>query len=138
MDKLDQMNRKNSMHGNLIKWWSVNLVKEEISSDNNTANENSDLNSEDFTTSERIPDFSELETEGEDLAKKILNENRRDNAFEKASLLAKDETESFQDDDALAKEAMANEIYERLMREAAADEAAKQAEIEAAKLAASN
>lgn len=124
-DRLDEMNRKNSIHKNLIKWWDVNLLPAET-------------NDEEISSEVEMDDLSLDELE---LVTGILNKNDNQNAFEKAreyidesNLMFSDESSVMQNESVL----LANEIYERLMREEAEDAAIKQAEIEQAKLLANS
>lgn len=120
MDKLDVINRKTAMHSHLVKWWDVNMLPADAD-----LKKNSGLSEE-----ERIPDLDELEGNDLSAVERILRENSNQNAFNKAYTVVENEERNAR----LAAEQEANEIYERLMREAEEDEAKKQAEIEAAKL----
>lgn len=142
-DRLDEMNRKSSIHKNLIKWWDINMISPDMEADDDTTNEFDEINNEldyetDVYTSNGIVkdiddsvDFNELDDNSKDLALKILVENDKSNAYDKAYFSM--EVDSFE-----SPEIDPNEIYERLMREAAEDEAKKQKEIEDAKLLANN
>lgn len=127
MDRLDKIITQNSMKGNLVKWWSVNYVP--ATSDNNFCNS---YNNDDTS----IASFDVLNDTDKVLAEKILDENSNQYVFDKVSSMVDVDNvglEEPKNDNLVLDEA--NAIYERLMREAAEDEAKKQAEIEAAKKA---
>jgi len=94
MDKVDLINRKKNIEGNLIKWWNVNMVDEML-----------------VTSDIDIPGLPSGEYD--------------DMQFEEDN---QDELD-MQNEDLM----LANEIYERLLKEAAEDEDKKNAEIEEAK-----
>ena len=144
MDRLTSYNKKNSTKGNLIKWWEFKMVDPEPEN----------LASEDMKTEEVLPGITRTVINGvsltslemskeeymdvyenqfssseQELFDSIVSENRMDNAFDKASSVV----DEMQEDNQALQEA--NEIYERLMREAMEDDMKKQQEIEAAKLA---
>lgn len=110
-DKLDRIRRDEHMHSNLIKWWNVKIEEpegKEIFSED----EANSISGEDVRT-------SGLSDEERAWAKEIVQGGKYDDAYEEAMVEVKNRE--------------ANEIYERLMREAREDEEKKQAEIEAAK-----
>lgn len=144
MDRLTSYNKKNSTKGNLIKWWEFKMVDPEPEN----------LASDDMKTEEVLPGITRTVINGvsltslemskeeymdvyenqfssseQELFDSIVSENRTDNAFDKASSVV----DEMQEDNQALQEA--NEIYERLMREAMEDDMKKQQEIEAAKLA---
>lgn len=132
MDKLDVMNRKSAIHSNLIKWWDVNFIQTD-------SEENIDLGPDNIkdTVNDNYPndEMLYLDDLNDDISKGIaeraLKQNDHSDAFSKAYFALEMEDYNKNQD-------TANEIYERLMREAAEDEAKKQREIEEAKLAANS
>ena len=118
MDRIDFLYKKNQIKGNLVKWWNVNMVEPEAdNNDVNAAKEEPDIN-----LSPRESDEINLSNEEQSRINMILRQNSNVDAFDKAM-------DSYNQ----SKIDEANEIYERLMREAAEDEAKKQDEIEKAK-----
>ena len=138
MDRLDVINRKKNMHGNMIKWWNVNMVSNDIS--NETFNMDEVSASGDVSSSNIVDIIDTSDSNGMDLCEKILAENSRANVFEKLSQSYSEidssvndnniTTNSEEDADDLANRA--NEIYQRLLAEAMEDENIKQKEIEKA------
>lgn len=142
-DRVDERNKNKKMRGNLIKWWNVNLISdmdnmEEVTETVRVAKK---VNVQDETQKKpeledrlKIPGKASdmfqsqgLEEDERELLKLIMEENDKTGAYESAM----EEINQSQMNEA-------NAIYERLLREQAEDEAKKQAEIEAAKLAAKN
>ena len=119
LDKLDRINYYSKMHCHLVKWWNVNMVAPD---------------SEEEAAVAEGDDAYDPDAEAEKLVMEALSDNAGStDAGSSDSSSATNDPFAAMDDippDAL-------EIYNRLMAEAAADEAAKQAEIEAAKAAAS-
>lgn len=124
MDKLDKINYENNMKKHLVKWWDVNYSP---FASNNTSTDT-------LSPEEEITPIEVLGDNEQMLAMRILKENSNQKAFEKASTFVENEERNR----SMEAEQEANAIYERLMREAAEDEAKKQAEIEAAKMMAIN
>ena len=112
-DKLDRIRRDEHMHSNLIKWWNVKM--EEPEGQEIFSGDEADT---DANEAEGIA-VSQLSEEERAWARKIVQDGKYDDAYESAM--------------AEVKTREANEIYERLMREAMEDEEKKQAEIEAVK-----
>ena len=112
LDKLDRINYYSKMHCHLVKWWNVNMVSPDSEEETSAA------------------DGDDYDPDAE--AEKLIMEALGDDAGEMAAEASADPFGSRED---ISPDAL--EIYNRLMAEAAADEAAKQAEIEAAKAAAS-
>lgn len=144
MDKLDVINRKNSIHSNLIKWWDINMLPSEndenfddlnsedletgIDEFGNSTNLDTDSNGDAFLYEEDyINEYNNLDNNSKDLVENILVQNDKSDVFEKTNAHLEEQNKAEAD-------AAAMEIYERLMREAAEDEAKKQNEIEMAKL----
>lgn len=139
-DKVDERNKDKKLRSNLIKWWNVNLISgldnmEEITETVRIAKveKNDDGLQQELTADSLKPNETEtfynqgLEEDERELLKLIMDKNERPDAYEDAM----EEINQSQ-----LKEA--NEIYQRLLKEQAEDEAKKQDEIEAAKLAARN
>lgn len=126
MDKLDRINFYQAMHSNLVKWWCINMVDPE---DMIEGTEEALLTDMEDGDAALVPG---REYDADAMAEELL-----------ADALGKDSDNMYMDenedpfagmDPEAASAAM--EIFNRLQAEAAADEAAKQAEIEAARLAA--
>lgn len=124
LDKLDKIHYYNTLHGNLVKWWSVNMVGME---------EGPEADSENAYD----PDAAAEELLADALG--YGNVQKAQSGFENAPAVPTAE-EAFGEGSGMDPEAAAAamEIFQRLQAEAAADEAAKQAEIEAAIRAAAN
>ena len=138
MDKLDRINFYQAMHSNLVKWWTFNMVDPE-----DLIEESDEEDSEALFDSERDYDADAM---AEELLADALGADA-DTAFPMADGGygfgdgVPDAESAFSEEAGMDPEAAAAamEIFNRLQAEAAADEAAKQAEIEAAKaMAASN
>ena len=112
LDKLDQINYHQKLRGNFVKWWAVNLTEPEKIGDDEEI---------------YAPDAAAEELLTEALG---ITDSGDENGAEAGG---SPEPEYDPDDPNMA---AAMEIFARLEAEAAADEAAKQAEIEAAKIAA--
>lgn len=129
-DKLDEMNRKTQIHSNIIKWWDVNMLP---SIEEKDESDSSDNNSEIVEGKDNYPYTGMLylddidDDASREIASMVLEKNNNQDAFNKAYFSM--ELEEYDN-----KKDEANEIYERLMREAAEDEAKKQKEIEEAKI----
>ena len=109
--------------GNIIKWWDVNMqAARTIGSEEDGYIGSSNPDGEEVN-------IDELSNKEKNLALSILDRNSNKHAFDNA----KNILETQERDEQYEKERESLEIYERLMREAAEDEAKKQAEIEAAK-----
>ena len=114
LDKLDQINYHQKLRNNFVKWWSVNL-----------------------TEPEPIGDDEEI-YDADAAAEELLNEALEGMDPEDLNAAESESGEAAEPEIDLSDPttAAAMEIFARLEAEAAADEAAKQAEIEAAKIAA--
>lgn len=128
MDKLDRINFYQNMHSNLVKWWTFNMVDpDELLEENDQ---------------ELLPELEDYDADAmaEELLADALGEDA-DIAFPGAGYGFGNDHEGAADAENLFENsdldpeaaAAAMEIFNRLQAEAAADEAAKQAEIEAAK-----
>ncbi len=125
MDKLDQINYHSKMRSNFIKWWDVKL--------------------EDKKEEENPEEAYDPDAAAEELLNEALGS---ESSMSEESVSGNGDTpqadlgytpspdQPMPSTDDLTAEAM--EIYARLQAEAAADEAAKQAEIDAAKAMANN
>lgn len=135
-DKVDQRNRERLLKGNLIKWWNVNVVNEQEDNDDysNVINEDIAYEASEISNSTTtMPKGLILQTRPEGLEedeRELLNLIMDRNDHSDVYNSAMDEMNQSTLDEA-------NAIYERLMREAAEDEAKKEREIAEAKLAAS-
>ncbi len=132
LDKLDRINFYQNMHSHLVKWWTFQMVE----------NETEESEEEDY----------DADAAAEQLLADALGSNESENesyfrdsdprgygyGLDGSDLSIPDPEKAFSEDNGMDPEAaaMAMEIFNRLQAEAAADEAAKQAEIEAAKAAA--
>ena len=105
MDKLDRINEKKFIRKNLVKWWDVNMTESILIGADNA-------DEEDFAAEDMFEEEVAAAENAEAAEPEIDTSNISQETLDTA-----------------------NEIYARLMAEAAADEAAKQAEIEAAKMA---
>lgn len=130
-DKVDERNRERYLRGNLIKWWNVkveseddDVVEEDKLDDLLSGNDNNNSGGI-FNGLINQPAPQGLDEDERMLLGLIMDKSDRSDVFNSAM-----------DEMNAEKEREANEIYERLMKEAAEDEAKKQNEIEAAKLAA--
>lgn len=141
-DRVDERNKNKKMRDNLIKWWNVNLISDTENMEDVTetvrvakkvdTGEKSEykLEADDeycFSNETESYGGQGLEEDERELLKLIMEENDKTGVYEDAM----EEINQSQLNEA-------NAIYERLLREQAEDEAKKQAEIEAAKLAAKN
>ncbi len=122
MDKLDKINFYAAMHSNLVKWWSFTMVEaKELKEDGDDP--------DDLFDQER--DGYDADAMAEELLADALG----------GDIDLPDPRRAFSEEAGMDQEAAAAamEIFNRLQAEAAADEAKKLAEIEAAKeIAASN
>lgn len=130
MDKLDRINFYQAMHSNLVKWWTFNMVDP----DELLEGEEQEL----------LPELEDYDADAmaEELLADALGEDA-DTAFPGGNMgyaFGSGSEETAEAEDAFANSdldpeaaAAAMEIFNRLQAEAAADEAAKLAEIEAAK-----
>ena len=115
LDKLDRINFYQSMHSNLVKWWSFTMTDPD---------ECIEKEEEELLTDSAAYD--------EDYDPDAMAEELLADALGEGSYAAEDPfAEMAQMDPEAAAAAM--EVFNRLQAEAAADEAAKQAEIEAAR-----
>ncbi|MCR5011383.1 MAG: hypothetical protein K6A72_03510 [Lachnospiraceae bacterium] len=119
LDKLDRINYYSKMHCHLVKWWNVNMVTPD---------------SEEETTEGDGDDNYDPDAEAEKLIMEALGEDLGNTDVSRQADASSVAADPFSSQGDIPPDAL--EIYNRLMAEAAADEAAKQAEIEAAKVAA--
>ena len=139
LDKLDKINYYSKMHTNLVKWWDVNITDPTKIPVDGEAFED-DKDSSDMESSDAAyaaADDYDADAVADKLLADALSEDFDASAGEGSvtdgGASGAEEMISTGDPEV---DATAMEIYNRLKREAAADEAAKQAEIEAAKKAA--
>ena len=139
LDKLDKINYYSKMHTHLVKWWDVNITDPTKIPVDGEAFED-DKDSSDMESSDAAyaaADDYDADAVADKLLADALSEDFDASAVEGSvtdgESSGAEEMISTGDPEV---DATAMEIYNRLMREAAADEAAKQAEIEAAKKAA--
>ena len=131
MEKLDRINFYENMHSHLVKWWNVNMIDPEEAKEEEEAEEES--YDADAAAEELLADAL-----GGDAAEGFLgNSDSRGYGYglDGSDLTVPEPEDVFNEDNGMDPEAIAAamEIFNRLQAEAAADEAAKQAEIEAAK-----
>lgn len=130
MDRLDEINLLNYYKRNIVKWWDIKTIDPEdmfVIGDPDAdyydklclVDNNNDIDNDNEYSEDALPDLNVLDEDSQQVAMNVLSRND-DTAFEDALMKQKEEE--------------ANAIFERLMAEAAFDEAKKQAEIEAAKL----
>ncbi len=126
LDKLDKIHYYNTLHGNLVKWWSVNM----IGMDEPQASEQGAAYDPDAAAEELLADAL-----GYGSANQGMEYGYRTDGNNQP---VPDAKEAFGENSGMDPEAAqaAMEIFNRLQAEAAADEAAKQAEIEATRRAA--
>ena len=128
LDKLDKIHYYNTLHSNLLKWWSVNMV----GMDNPAEEANATAYDPDAAAEELLADALGYGTDPN------YTRNTGKNGSNEQDLRIPTAEEAFGENSGLDPEAAkaAMEIFNRLQAEAAADEAAKKAEIEAAMRAA--
>lgn len=123
-DKIDILNRNNTIHSNFIKWWNVKVEYPE----------------DDFTPQEEAMnlatmDLSDIPDERDRaVVANALSLNDNSNVF--AELMASGVAREFIDEEKKSADDIleeANAIFERLQREAAEDDAKRRSEIEEAK-----
>lgn len=137
IDKLDKINRSQTMHSHLVKWWDVNYVP----GTEETLEYEEESSVED--TMEAIYEDAEAEEAGEpiNLATAVIDDpelkekldsvlSQHDNTY--AYDTAMEVVDSEEEERKRKLEEEANEIYMRLVREAQEDEAKKQAQIQEA------
>lgn len=132
MDKLDRINFYQAMHSNLVKWWTFNMVDPEDLIEESDEEESGAL----FDGGEGMSDY-----DADAMAEELLADALGADGGYGFGEGVPDAESAFSEAAGMDPEAAAAamEIFNRLQAEAAADEAAKQAEIEAAKaMAASN
>ncbi|MCR5250837.1 MAG: hypothetical protein K6E50_09560 [Lachnospiraceae bacterium] len=134
MEKLDRIKFYETMHSNLVKWWNVNMVEPDEVTEEEAAEE--DDYDADAAAEELLADALSVDAaEGY-----IGNTDSRGYGYglDGSDLSVPEPEDVFNEDNGMDPEAVAAamEIFNRLQAEAAADEAAKQAEIEAAKASA--
>lgn len=138
-DHLDRINHENYLRGNLIKWWNVNIIPaqttmEEDAEDSDyedvrdqmsnsawsneqlsdNTEEQSEWNADSLTEEQRNTD--DQDDDKQNVIEQVLQSNSNQSVYEIA-------LKNLQLEEA-------KEIYERLLREAKADEEKKQKEIE--------
>ena len=130
MDKLDRINFYQAMHSNLVKWWTFNMVDPD---DLIEENEEDLLPVSDDYDADAMAEELLADALGEDADTSFPGAANMDFGFNHDDIAAAQK--AFSEDAGLDPEAAAAamEIFNRLQAEAAADEAAKQAEIEAAR-----
>ena len=130
LDKLDRINFYTNMHSNLVKWWNVNMVDPE-------AEENEEPEYDPEAAAEELLNDA-LGSESEVAAFPKSDPRGYGYGLDGSDLSIPDPEDVFSEENGMDPEAAAAamEIFNRLQAEAAADEAAKRAEIEAAKMAA--
>ena len=130
MDKLDRINFYQAMHSNLVKWWTFNMVDPD---DLIEENEEDLLPVSDDYDADAMAEELLADALGEDADTSFPGAANMDFGFNQDDIAAAQK--AFSEDAGLDPEAAAAamEIFNRLQAEAAADEAAKQAEIEAAR-----
>ena len=132
LDKLDRINFYQNMHSHLVKWWTFQMVENEPEETGEEEDYDADAAAEQLLADA----LGANETEGESY---FGDSDPRGYGYglDGSDLSIPDPEEAFSEDNMDPEAAaMAMEIFNRLQAEAAADEAAKQAEIEAAKVAA--
>ncbi|MBR6156301.1 MAG: hypothetical protein IKQ27_05030 [Lachnospiraceae bacterium] len=133
LDKLDKIHYYNTLHGNLVKWWSVNMIGM-----NEAPEENTDAAYDPDAAAEEL--LADALGYGSDMDYLKTGSDPRGYGYglDGSQLKVPTAEEAFGEDSGMDPEAAAAamEIFNRLQAEAAADEAAKQAEIEAAMRAA--
>ncbi|MBR1471624.1 MAG: hypothetical protein IJ600_08290 [Lachnospiraceae bacterium] len=139
LDKLDKIHYYNTLHGNLVKWWSVKM--QENTEEAEAAEEAGAQYDADAAAEELLADALGYAAEpAGDMNYLASGSDPRGYGYglDGSDLSIPTAEEAFGENSGLDPEtaAAAMEIFNRLQAEAAADAAAKQAEIEAAKLAA--
>lgn len=129
LDKLDRINFYQNMHSNLMKWWTFQMVENE---EEESGDEDYDA---DAAAEQLLADaLGSNETESESF---FRDSDPRGYGYglDGSDLSVPEPEDVFNEENGMDPEAVATamEIFNRLQAEAAADEAAKQAEIEAAK-----
>ncbi|MBR5419518.1 MAG: hypothetical protein IK115_00065 [Lachnospiraceae bacterium] len=137
MDKLDRLNFYSTMHSNLVKWWFVNMTEPEEEAEETEEEEYYDA---DAAAEELLADaLGEGSDEPENDDPLFTHTDSRGYGYglDGSDLSIPQAEDVFSEEAGMDPEAaaVAMEIFQRLQAEAAADEAAKQAEIEAAKAA---
>lgn len=135
LDKLDKIHYYNTLHGNLVKWWSVNMVGTNESQETEADTGNYDP---DAAAEELLADALGYGSSSGDYLKTGSDPRGYGYGLDGTTLAVPTAEEAFGENSGMDPEAAkaAMEIFNRLQAEAAADEAAKQAEIEAARRAA--
>lgn len=135
LDKLDKIHYYNTLHSNLVKWWSVNMIGLDTPQTENSA---ADRYDPDAAAEELLADALGYGSSDGDYLKTGSDPRGYGFGLDGTRLAVPSAEEAFGEESGMDPEAAAaaREIFQRLQAEAAADEAAKQAEIEAARRAA--
>ncbi len=137
LDKLDKIHYYNKLHGNMVKWWSVNMVGMEAPQEEASAAEEYDP---DAAAEELLADALGYGNGDGDYLKTGSDPRGYGYGLDGTQLAVPSAEDAFGEGSGMDPEAAAaaREIFDRLQAEAAADKAAKQAEIEAALRAAND
>ena len=135
LDKLDKIHYYNTLHSNIVKWWSVNMIGMDEAQEDTTG---ADAYDPDAAAEELLADALGYGNNDGDYLKTGSDPRGYGFGLDGTNLAVPTAEEAFSEENGMDPEAAAAamEIFNRLQAEAAADEAAKQAEIEAAKQAA--
>ncbi|HOO80681.1 MAG TPA: hypothetical protein PLZ77_05735 [Lachnospiraceae bacterium] len=138
-DHLDRINHENYLRGNLIKWWNVNIIPAQTTMEEDAEDSDyedvRDQMSNSAWSNEQLSDNTEEQSEWN--ADSLMEEQRNtdDQDDDKQNVIEQVlQSNSNQSVYEIALKNLqleeAKEIYERLLREAKADEEKKQKEIE--------
>ena len=135
LDKLDKIHYYNTLHSNIVKWWSVNMVGMDTPQEETAGGEAYDP---DAAAEELLADALGYGNGDGDYLKTGSDPRGYGFGLDGTKLAVPSAEEAFGEESGMDPEAAAAamEIFQRLQAEAAADEAAKQAEIDAARRAA--
>ena len=135
LDKLDKIHYYNTLHSNIVKWWSVNMVGMDTPQEETGGGEAYDP---DAAAEELLADALGYGNGDGDYLKTGSDPRGYGFGLDGTKLAVPSAEEAFGEASGMDPEAAAAamEIFQRLQAEAAADEAAKQAEIDAARRAA--
>ena len=135
LDKLDKIHYYNTLHSNIVKWWSVNMVGMDTPQEETAGGEVYDP---DAAAEELLADALGYGNGDSDYLKTGSDPRGYGFGLDGTKLAVPSAEEAFGEESGMDPEAAAAamEIFQRLQAEAAADEAAKQAEIDAARRAA--
>ncbi len=137
LDKLDKIHYYNTLHSNLVKWWSVNMIGLDTPQEENGGTDTYDP---DAAAEELLADALGYGNGEGDYLKTGSDPRGYGYGLDGTQLAVPSAEDAFGEDSGMDPDAAAaaREIFDRLQAEAAADEAAKQAEIEAALRAAND